>query len=349
MKIRKSFLIGASLLGLVGTPAFTGYNHAFAAVSPPLSDVTYGQCSDRSNDTESSNLPWLIFQQLQQNEDTMSQETQDQINSIQERNNQIQALNDALHELNLVLNGMTKDSKVQLSKELTDLLASFNISATGMKSESEITEIMMQIKNKLDSLSSSTTLEMQQLPKTIKDSSSSSQMIEELMKKMMENQTSVLPGGSAELPQQYCMPSDYGTMPPENNPIIGGVQEAELGEYSIGAIGRLGSGWQGSGYLNFNSGEGFVKWKFTVPADGLYDISFIYANGGGSDRPMNASVDNIPFNANLSFLPTGSWNSAWNTVSQTIQLTKGEHVVRLQTKGYSGPNLDQFKVEEHTS
>ncbi|MCM3748697.1 hypothetical protein M3223_15200 [Paenibacillus pasadenensis] len=123
--------------------------------------------------------------------------------------------------------------------------------------------------------------------------------------------------------------------------------QAEDGGFSIGFNAWKGSGWKGSGYMNFDNAEGYIKWTFTVLQDGLYDLGITYANGGNTDRPMYVAIDNVAVNTALSFKPTGSWNTSWKTVVQPVQLTKGQHILRLQTKGFSGPNLDQFSIMQH--
>ncbi|NIK67032.1 carbohydrate-binding protein [Paenibacillus sp. BK720] len=134
------------------------------------------------------------------------------------------------------------------------------------------------------------------------------------------------------------------TVPPTPGPFDEALQ-AEDAAHSAGiTTTSYGSGWNGSGYSNFNNGPGYIEWTADVP-EANYTLKFAYANGSGS-RSMKLIVDGKEITT-LSFPGTGHWNLNWSVAAYSLDLTAGEHTIRLETTGTSGPNIDQLLFTEN--
>jgi mannose/cellobiose epimerase-like protein (N-acyl-D-glucosamine 2-epimerase family) len=112
-----------------------------------------------------------------------------------------------------------------------------------------------------------------------------------------------------------------------------------------GATAQSGNaGYTGSGYADYTNASGdYVQWSVDAPAAGPYRLSFRYANGGSSDRPLDLSVNGALLQPRVSFGPTGGW-SVWKEVIVTVALAKGVNTVRLTASGFNGPNIDRLQV-----
>lgn len=104
-------------------------------------------------------------------------------------------------------------------------------------------------------------------------------------------------------------------------------------------------GFSGSGFVDYVNPSGdFIEWTVDVAAPGAYNLTVGFANGSNGSRPLRVSVndqtiDDEPFGT------TSSWSS-WATrgVAGPILLEAGEHTVRLEAIGDSGPNVDYLQV-----
>lgn len=80
----------------------------------------------------------------------------------------------------------------------------------------------------------------------------------------------------------------------------------ELGRIPYNA--DAANGWKWSGYACFadSSADGaFIEWTVDVPDAGTRTLTFRYANGGPSDRPLSVSVNGSPVESALPFHLTG--------------------------------------------
>jgi Carbohydrate binding module (family 6)/Calx-beta domain len=111
-----------------------------------------------------------------------------------------------------------------------------------------------------------------------------------------------------------------------------------------GAIVFSGKGSEG-GYVDFQNNTGdFIEWTIEVPAAGQYDLSWRYANGGGtSSRPLQFDVNGTTIVPNLGFVRTSSW-STWGLVTQSVALQAGVNKIRLTATGSNGANIDSLRV-----
>jgi hypothetical protein len=97
------------------------------------------------------------------------------------------------------------------------------------------------------------------------------------------------------------------------------------------------------GYADYNDAGAYIEWVLESSAHQLRDVSWRYANGSGSARSLQLTVDGGPIRTVL-FGPTGSW-STWKTVTTELNLDAGTHRIRLTSVDGSGPNIDFMRVE----
>ena len=113
------------------------------------------------------------------------------------------------------------------------------------------------------------------------------------------------------------------------------------------------AGFSGTGYMDYgNNFEEYIQWdNINIPVNNgpdTFTLTFRYANGGISNRPLNLTV-NGGSPIRLSFPPTGSWTS-WSTVSVDVPLfargsisTVRNHF-RLIAVNSTGPNIDYLQI-----
>jgi hypothetical protein len=138
------------------------------------------------------------------------------------------------------------------------------------------------------------------------------------------------------------------------------AEDASLSGCSKSSDGRW---WNGTGFADFNSGEGYIEWTVNAPVDGIYHLSFRYAGDDTSDRPMRLGINGTTAVNSMSLSPTtrvlrrrtggGAYpsgfnikdrNELWLTV-QTVQTLKaGSNTIRLTSTGKGGANFDQLVV-----
>jgi Ca2+-binding RTX toxin-like protein len=147
----------------------------------------------------------------------------------------------------------------------------------------------------------------------------------------------------------------------DNNPLDGGpgrdtvngvrevvdgavLYEAEQGRGEGAHARSAGTGYTGSGYMDFGSTPGqLVEVAVDAAAAGPYLLTVRYANGGSSDRPLQPHVNFRPVGAPLSFPRTGGWSN-WSTVTVPVTLQAGNNFVALVSTTAGGPNIDSVLV-----
>src|SRR5205814_1025925 len=136
-------------------------------------------------------------------------------------------------------------------------------------------------------------------------------------------------------------PTPDPTPPPVSGPVVYQAEEATL----AGAIvGNANGGFTGSGYADFQNASGdTIRWDVTAAAAGIVNLTFRYANGATTNRPLALRVNGVTVNSSLSFNSTGSW-TAWKTVTVTVQLAAGVNSIVLATTGSNGANFDSLSV-----
>jgi uncharacterized delta-60 repeat protein len=120
--------------------------------------------------------------------------------------------------------------------------------------------------------------------------------------------------------------------------------EAEDAGMSGARPANMNPGYTGTGYADFANADGdLLVWSFDSPSAGRRTLTFRYANGALSDRPLQLMVNNVVINDRLSFVSTGSW-STWGTVQVEVDLNAGWNWVRLMSVGNNGGNIDSLTV-----
>ena len=126
-------------------------------------------------------------------------------------------------------------------------------------------------------------------------------------------------------------------------PVPVSLYQAENASFVGPIISKANAGYTGTGYVDFtNNSNDYLQ--FTVDATaGAHTLTFRYANGGTTDRPLSLSINGTVVQPKLSFGPTGSW-ATWKTVSIAVNLNDGLNTVRLTAIGFSGGNVDSLTV-----
>jgi glucose/arabinose dehydrogenase/PKD repeat protein len=137
-----------------------------------------------------------------------------------------------------------------------------------------------------------------------------------------------------------------------STPVVGGTSsvgttyEAENATRSGVTVETLNAGYTGTGYADYAStptSGTYIEWSVTAPTAGSYRLEFRYANGGGSNRPLEIKVGGTVVAASQAFNATGSWTT-WTTVALTATLAAGTNLIRATSIGSSGPNIDSLSI-----
>jgi hypothetical protein len=129
-------------------------------------------------------------------------------------------------------------------------------------------------------------------------------------------------------------------------PPRGVTLQAEQATLSGAKVASSNAGYIGTGYADYSDTPGsFVEWSGVVDnAGGTRTLTFRYANGAASDRPLELTVNGRVLAPRLSFPPTGTW-AQWGVISVTVDLVGATNTVRLTSVGPGGPNLDSLSVQ----
>ncbi|MEO6888104.1 MAG: carbohydrate-binding protein [Ktedonobacteraceae bacterium] len=120
--------------------------------------------------------------------------------------------------------------------------------------------------------------------------------------------------------------------------------EAENATLSGPSVFDTQPGYSGTGYADYQQASGdYVQWSVNVATAGTYTLTFRYANGGTSDRPLAISVNGATVKSSFSFPPTGDWSN-WQAVSMTVNLNAGSNTIKATAIGQNGGNIDYLAV-----
>jgi len=128
-----------------------------------------------------------------------------------------------------------------------------------------------------------------------------------------------------------------------DTPAFARVVQAEQGQGAGIHVASQHRGYTGIGYVDFDLTRGAYVDLATgsLPGAGEYELEFRYANGSATRRVMSVSTDTGA--QRVEFAPTGSW-STWGTVRVPWRFITSGGVIRLETTGSEGPNLDSMTV-----
>lgn len=128
-------------------------------------------------------------------------------------------------------------------------------------------------------------------------------------------------------------------------PPSGMRHEAEDAVISQGVVESNHAGFSGTGFVNGENTVGpYVEWTVDVTAAGQAALTFGFANGTTTNRPMALAVNGASAGT-VNFPGTGAWSS-WRTASATVAVSLGANQIRLTaTTSNGGPNLDYVDVD----
>ncbi|WP_084516896.1 glycosyl hydrolase family 8 [Microtetraspora niveoalba] len=123
------------------------------------------------------------------------------------------------------------------------------------------------------------------------------------------------------------------------------VYQAEDATLSGASAASNHTGYTGTGFADYdNTAGGYVQWSVTSAAAGPATLTFRYANGKTSGRPMDIAVNGTAVATGLSFAGTGGWDT-WADTSVQVTLRAGANTVRATATGADGgPNVDKLTV-----
>ncbi|MBL6080118.1 putative Ig domain-containing protein, partial [Belnapia sp. T18] len=106
----------------------------------------------------------------------------------------------------------------------------------------------------------------------------------------------------------------------------------------------LWDGFTGTGYMDMGDGAGDATGlAINIPTAGTYTLSFRYANGGTTERPMTLTVNGQAQSLAVPFASTNAWDT-WGTATVTVQLAAGRNTISLANTIANGPNIDSVTI-----
>ena len=121
--------------------------------------------------------------------------------------------------------------------------------------------------------------------------------------------------------------------------------QAENATISNGVVESNHAGYTGTGFVNYdNETNSYVQFTVTAAAAGAASLTFRFANGTTTDRPMTITVNGKVVVTARSFPGTGAWTT-WQDAVVNTTLVAGSNTVRATaTTVNGGPNLDRLQV-----
>ena len=136
-------------------------------------------------------------------------------------------------------------------------------------------------------------------------------------------------------------PSPTGSPTPTPTPT---TYEAENATLSQATVATNHTGFSGTGFVDYiNTTGGSIEWTVNATA-GTTTLTFRFANGTTTNRPLAISVNGNTVASALAFGGTGNWDT-WKTVTVTATLNAGTNTVRATaTTANGGPNVDYLRT-----
>ena len=121
--------------------------------------------------------------------------------------------------------------------------------------------------------------------------------------------------------------------------------QAEDAFISQGTVASDHAGYTGTGFVDYTNVTGsYVEFTVSAAAAGTSSLTLRFANGTGTDRPMNISVNGTVAASGVSFPATGNWDT-WVTRTLDIPLAAGNNKIRATANtANGGPNLDKISI-----
>jgi len=122
------------------------------------------------------------------------------------------------------------------------------------------------------------------------------------------------------------------------------VQEAESATLGGPLVVTENSGFRGTGYADYGTAVGeTITWTVNAEAAGSHWVSFRYANGGTTNRPLRVRVNGTVIQ-DLPFGATGGWKTWIHTPGLSVPLVAGNNTIQLAMTTNNGPNVDLLYV-----
>ncbi len=122
------------------------------------------------------------------------------------------------------------------------------------------------------------------------------------------------------------------------------VHQAEDATLSQASVATNHTGYTGTGFVDYvNAVGGYIQWTVEVASAGPATLTFRYANGTTTDRPMDITVNGTSAGAR-SYPATANWDT-WADDTVTANLNAGANTIRATaTTAGGGPNVDKLTV-----
>lgn len=122
--------------------------------------------------------------------------------------------------------------------------------------------------------------------------------------------------------------------------------EAETATRSGPVVASSNAGFSGTGYADYGTTVGeTITWTIPATVAGPHWISFRYANGTTTNRPLALSVNGTVVNPGIPFGSSGTvWTSWIYTDGFSANLVEGNNTIRLTSTITNGPNVDHLYV-----
>ena len=127
---------------------------------------------------------------------------------------------------------------------------------------------------------------------------------------------------------------------PLKNP-KGAVHQAADAKRNGPAFQSRNGGFTGRGYIDYGNGDQSIEWTVTSKKAGKADLLIRYALAGGS-RPLGLTI-NGERKQTLPFPASGDWTT-WKDQTAKVTLKTGKNVIKLESTGKSGPNIDHLQI-----
>ena len=140
--------------------------------------------------------------------------------------------------------------------------------------------------------------------------------------------------------------NDLALVPSDTLPPGATRYEAEDATISQGVVESNWVGFSGTGFVNLDNVAGSsVQWTVNATAAGTATLTFRFANGTTTSRPMDVTVNGGLVADQPAFPGTGAWTT-WQTATITVPLAAGANTVQaVGTTANSGPNLDYLEAQ----
>ncbi|MES2440001.1 MAG: family 16 glycoside hydrolase [Verrucomicrobiota bacterium] len=105
------------------------------------------------------------------------------------------------------------------------------------------------------------------------------------------------------------------------------------------------TGYTGTGFADYGATVGeTITWTIAAQQAGPHWISFRYANGTTTARPLALRVNGVLVNSGIPFGGSGAWTTWIHTEGLSVNLVEGMNTIRLTSTITTGPNVDHLYV-----